>query len=393
MAQGSIKKHISKDGTVSYRVRVDAGFDPVTGRRKRPLRTFKTRKEAEIGLAQWLLEIERGTAVDPSKMTVAEYLRDWLETEVKPNRRPATYSAYERVVRVQLVPRIGNILLQKLTALQVKQCYARMRTEPRADRRSGVLSNESIRHAHKTLKKALRDACRLHMLDRNVATEVDPPKSVRAKIEFWDREEAHRFLDIADTDPYRVLWHVAMHTGMRKSEVLGLRWCDVDLDRGVLRVRQQRTHVQGVPGEQAQEHMDDPKTDSGMRAITLPPDCVALLRDHYTARPPQPITLDRAQRGHDLVFTTPEGEPVVHDTIGARFDRLVARAGLKRITFHGMRHTHATLLLLANVNIKTVSARLGHANIQITLDAYAHVLPEMEQQAAEAIGAVLRRAS
>jgi integrase len=389
MARGSITKHVAKDGTVSYRVRVDAGFNPVTGQRKRPLRTFASRREAEVGLAQWLTEIERGTAVDPSKMTVAEYLRHWLETEVKPNRRPATYSSYERVIRVQLVPRIGAISLQKLAAPHLKDCYARLRKEPRGDGKPGTLSNRSIRHAHLVLKKALKDALRAHLVARNVAGEVDPPKLVRPTIAFWGRDEARRFLEVAERDPYRALWQLAMHSGMRKSELLGLRWCDVDLERGVVRVRQQHTKVQGLPGQRPTRHTDDPKTQSGHRAITLPPTCVASLRAH---RATLPLPLDLARREQETVFTGPDGGPVVHETITHRFARLAARAGVKRITFHGMRHTHATLLLLAGVNIKTVSTRLGHSSIQITLDTYGHVLPEMEQQAAEAIGAMLQRA-
>jgi integrase len=388
MAQGSIKKHVAKDGTVSYRVRVDAGIDPVTGRRKRPLRTFKTRREAEVGLAQWLDEVERGTAVDPSKMTMGEYLAYWLDADAKPNVRPSTYSSYERVIRVQITPRIGAVPLQKLNALHVKHCYARMRREPRADGKPGTLSNRSIRYAHTVLKMALKEALRTHLVVRNVADEVDPPKAVRPKIEYWDLEEALRFLEVADTDPYRALWHVAMNTGMRKSELLGLRWCDVDLARGTVQVRQQHTKVQGLPGERAKRQTGDPKSDAGHRRITLPSDCVAVLREYLASRP---LPMDASRQG--LVFTDADGQPVVHETITDRFDRLVARAGVKRITFHGMRHTHATLLLLAGVNIKAVSVRLGHSSIQITLDTYAHVLPEMEEQAAEAIGAALRRAS
>jgi integrase len=386
MAQGSIMKHVAKNGTVRYRVRVDSGIDPVTGKRKRPLRTYKTKREAEAGMAQWLGEIERGTAVDPSKMSIGAYLAHWLEADVRPRVRPSTYSGYERLIRVQLVPRIGDVPLQKLNALHVKECYARMRREPRADGRLGTLSNRSIRYAHTVLKMALKEAVRTHLIARNVANEVDPPKAVRPKIEYWNREEAHRFLGVADTDPYRALWHVAMNTGMRKSELLGLRWCDVDLIRATVQVRQQHTKVQGVPGERAKRQTSDPKSDSGHRTITLPPDCVAILREHLAGQPTQ---RDSSLRG--LVFSGHDGRPVVHETITDRFDRLVASAEVKRISFHGMRHTHATLLLLAGVNIKAVSVRLGHASIQITLDTYAHVLPEMEQQAAEAIGAALRR--
>jgi integrase len=284
--------------------------------------------------------------------------------------------------------------LQKLTALHVKECYARMGTEPRADGRAGTLSNRSIRYAHTVLKMALKEAVRTHLLVHNVADEVDPPKAVRPTIAYWNGREAQRFLAVADTDPYRALWHLALPTGMRKSELLesellGLRLEDVDLEHGVVHMRQQRTKVQGPPGERTTQQPSAPKSHAGHRAITLSLDCMAILKAYIAARPVQPIPLHVASRGQELVFIDTTGQPLVHDTITDRFDRLVEAAGVTQISFHGMRHTHATLLLLAGVNVKAVSTRLGHSSIQITLDTYAHVLPEMEQHAAQAIGDAL----
>jgi integrase len=186
-------------------------------------------------------------------------------------------------------------------------------------------------------------------------------------------------------DSYNPLWLLALATGMRLGELRGLRWCDVELARGALHVRQQITRVG------RKDRTSEPKTNAGRRTISLPADAIEALKEHHTQRPVRPIALDPAQRDTDLVFAREDGTALDQDAISSRFNRAVARTKLKRITFHGMRHTHATLLLLAGVNVKAVSARLGHSSIQITLDTYAHLLPEMEQHAADAIGEALKR--
>jgi integrase len=366
---------------------MDLGFDPITGKRKRPMRTYPTRKDAERGRAEWLTEIENGTAVDPSKVTVAEYLQHWLTTAVKPRVRPSTYAGYERLIRVQITPRIGDILLQKLTALQIQDCYTRMRNEPRADKRNGTLSPRSVRYAHTVLKQALKQAVRWHLLARNAAADVDPPKAVRPRVEAWNAQEAKAFLAAIKDSAYAPFGLLALATGMRLGELRGLRWCDVDLAKGVLHVHQQITRVG------RKDKTSEPKTNAGRRSITLPQDAIAALKALHAARPQQPIPFDPTQRDTDLVFAREDGKPVDQDAITSWFTRTVKRTTLKRITFHGLRHTHATLLLLAGVNVKAVSARLGHSSIQITLDTYAHLLPEMEQHAADAIGEALAATS
>ncbi|HVC81490.1 MAG TPA: site-specific integrase, partial [Chloroflexota bacterium] len=216
--------------------------------------------------------------------------------------------------------------------------------------------------------------------------DVDPPKAVRPRIEAWTTQEMHRFLGTAAGDGYGPIWLVALTTGLRKGELLGLRWCDVELDRAVLHVRQQIVSVNGrlITGE--------PKTAAGRRTIALPRDCVEALREHQGRRPRRPVALDPAHRDTDPVFASAVGTSIEPRNASARFDALVARSGVQRISFHGMRHTHATLLLLSGINVKIVSERLGHASIAITLDTYAHLLPGMQESAAEAMQKALQHA-
>jgi hypothetical protein len=206
---------------VRWRVRVDAGIDPITGMRRQPMRSFPTKREAATGLARWITEIERGTAVDPSKQTLGEYLQHWLATSVQPRVRPATHSGYERLIRVQIIPRLGNIPLQKLTALQIQQCYTDMRTSPRVDGRDGTLSPRSVCYAHTVLKQALKQAARWRLISHNMAADVDPPKEVRPHVQVWNVAEAQWFLAAFQGDAYSPLWRVALSTGSASGSYAG----------------------------------------------------------------------------------------------------------------------------------------------------------------------------
>ncbi|MGH2389904.1 MAG: site-specific integrase [Chloroflexota bacterium] len=319
--------------------------------------TFRTRREAEAAQAQRRTDFERGTAPDVTKMTVADYLRHWLESGVRPRVRPSTCASYERLIRVQLIPRLGHIPLQKLTAMHVQGCYSDLRTDPRGDGKQGTLSPRSICYAHTVLKMALKQAERWRLVARNVAMDMDAPKSTRPQVRFWNAAETRQFLAVAAVDRHSGLWRVALSTGMRIGELRGLRWCDVDFAAKALHVRQQITRLGG------KDHPSVPKTRVGRRTITLPAEALADLRTLHARRPASPIPLHHAQRDTDLVFANDDGSPLDTDALTDRFGRVVARSGAPRITFHGMRHTHATLLLLHGVNIKTVSARMGHSSV------------------------------
>lgn len=384
MAKGIVMKHTARDGkTVTWWVRTEEKDD--AGLRKRPRHVFRTKKEAQDFIAQRHADVERGVAVDPNRITTSEYLVHWLETSVEPRVRPSTHAGYERVVRVQLTPRLGTVRLQKLTAMHVQQAYTAMLASANTQRPGRLLSHRSVRLAHTVLKMALKQAVRWRMVPRNVAEDVDPPKAVRPQIRTWNGEQARAFLAGTKTDHYGALWVLALSTGARLGELRGLRWCDVDLAKGSISIRQQITRVRGA------DLVSKPKTEAGSRQITLPLEAIAALREQLTRRPMLPVPMDESQRDTDPVFSRPDGTPLDQDAVVSRFGMQVKRLGLTRITFHGMRHTHATLLLVEGVNVKAVSARLGHSSIQITLDTYAHVLPEMEEHAADAIGSALFR--
>lgn len=381
MARGTIIKIETEDGT-RWRVRVDMD-DPTTGRRLRPQRTYKTRREAEAGLAQWRADIERGTAVVPSGKSVREYLEFWLDTSARHRVRGTTFASYQRLVRLYIIPALSTMALQKLSAAQIQALYSSLLTG--GGGRSGKgLAPRTVRYIHAILRRAMREALALGLVARNVTEAVSPPKAPRPPVKSWDAADLRRFMAVAQEDGYSPLWLLAVHTGMRQGELLGLRWQDVDLDRGVAHV------VQALPTVRQGVQFSQPKTASGRRTIALDATCIAALREHKARQNERRLAIGVLWHDYDLVIASAIGTPLNHTNVYHRFIKLVAIAGVPRIPFHGLRHTHATLLMAAGVHPKVVSERLGHADISLTLSTYSHVLPQMQQEAAAIFYAAMK---
>lgn len=373
-----------REGTrgVAYRVTVDFPPDPITGKRKQRTETFRTRKEAESREREWMVEIERGTAVDSTKMTVAEYLQHWLETSVKHTVRQSTFRSYAQLVRSHIVPALGSIPLQKLQAVQIQAFYAEKLSGGRADGEKGGLSPRTVRYIHTVLREALHQAVRWGLLVRNACDATDPPRAVRPQTQTWAKDEARAFLMVAEQDKWNPLWLIALTTGLRRGELLAIRWKDVDLAKGVLHVRQSLNATGG------HRYFEAPKTARGRRVVALSGASVAALKAHRVRQNERRLQ-SAAWEDRDLVFTTSEGGPLWPDDVSHRFGELVRQAEVTRIRLHDLRHTHATLLLKEGVHLKIVSERLGHTSIQITGDVYSHVTPDMQQGAAQHIDSAL----
>jgi integrase len=376
MAKGSVFKDVATDGSVRWRVRIDM-VDPVTGKRRQPQRTYRTRREAEAGLAEWLVEVERGTAVVHSRMTVGEYMAYWLDTSARHRVRATTLESYEQKTRLYIVPALGGVPLQKLTPAQLQALYGGLLQRERP------VSPRTVRYVHAIVHRALKEALNLGLVARNVSDAVSPPRDRRPPIKAWDVPDVQRFLDIAHDDGYWPLWLIAVHTGMRRGELLGLRWSDVDLSKGLLHVR--RSLIQTSAGVGFQE----PKTATSRRAIALNAVCVTALREHKVRQNERRLRLGAGWPDNDLVFASAVGTPIDGTTAYHRFLLLAEKAGCPRIPFHGLRHTHATILMKSGINPKVASERLGHSTIALTLQTYSHVLPQMQQEAADIFAAVL----
>ncbi len=374
-----MRGHVSKQGA-TYCYVVDLPRDPATGKRRQKFkRGFRTKREAETALNEALKDLQDGSYVAASKLTLAKFLvEEWL-----PGRRhdlkPTTFVSYETNLRVHVVPALGAIRLQALTARDLNQFYAQLL----ADRDEGGkgLSPKTVRYIHTTVHRALRDAERWGLVQRNVAASANAPRQTRPQERrTWSADEAATFLEAVRDDELYTLLHLAIATGMRRGELLGLRWRDLDSNQGFVRVRQNAVEV-GY-------HVvyTEPKTAKSRREIAIDPDTVGILEAHRQRR-----LYGATTEPDSLIFRYADGTPIHPQTVTARFRTLCKRAGVPVIRFHDLRHTHATILLAQRTNPKIVSERLGHSTVAFTMDVYSHAIPSMQVEAAEAVAAAIWR--
>jgi integrase len=363
-----MRGHVTKRGD-SWTAVVDLPPDPATGKRRQKRITGRTKREVETQVAE-LIQMARTGYVDAGKITVRDFFARWLETTA-PTLRPVTQRRYRDLVRLHIVGVIGNLPLAKLTVGDVQRLYAD---------RLQHLSPSTVRYVHAVLHHALDDAVKWGLLVRNVADAVEPPKKARKEMQVWNAEQVAGVLRAATDDPLEPLWRLAIYTGMRRGELLALKWADLDLDNGALYVQRSLSRGQTSRLEEA-----EPKSRSGRRRITLSASVVESLRGHRVRQLEHRLASGEAYEDRGYVFANETGGHIHPNTLYRRYKALVRRAGVPQIRLHDLRHTSATLLLAKGVHGKIVQERLGHANIAMTLDLYSHVTADMQRQAADAL--------
>ncbi len=362
-----------------------------TGRRKSV--TGTTRQEVQRKLSALQRDIERGLSPGDGRQTVAQYFAGWLET-IKPTVGAGAWLRHEEFARLHIIPAIGRLPLVKLTPQRVQALYTALLDKERGRGGKG-LSGTTVNHLHGSLHKALDAAVRLGLVARNVTELVDVPRMAHHEIHPLTGEQACMLLETMEGERLEALYALALATGMRQGELLALHWRDVELDgrggTGALSVRWNMRHRDQT------FTFKQPKTRKSRRRISLAPEVVDVLRAHRARQLTERLKAGSAWVGEqwdNLVFSTEIGSPLAPDgAVRSTFTRLLRQAKLPRIRFHDLRHTCATLALAANVNPKLVSDMLGHSTVAITLDIYSHVLPDMQQDAAAAIAAMLYRGS
>ncbi len=329
----------------------------------------KTKREVKEKLKNARLEQQQGILPTGPDQTVAQYLADWLMVH-KEQVRPRTYERYEAVVRLHLVPNIGKVSIQKLTGQHLERLYAGLRKKG--------LSSTSVDAVHNMLHTALDRAVRLGLIGRNVSELVSPPRKEHKEIRPLSPDEVRRFLEAAKGHPRETLFVLALATGMRRGELLGLKWQDINLDAEVLQVRRALTRMPTGQGYKETE----PKTKSGRRGIALVPFAVEALRQHWKSQQEMRAIAGDVWQDHDYVFCKEDGSHLNpgHD-VYEQFKIVLKKAGLPAARFHDLRHSTATLLLSKGVHPKVVQEILGHSAINITMDTYSHVLPNIQKDA------------
>jgi integrase len=317
-------------------------------------------------------------------LTVGDYLEDWLGTLGMAQLEAATLSWYRSAVERHIVPALGGVRLSKLSPLQVETFLAQKAESGRLDG-AGGLGAASVRRLQVTLHKALDAAVRKGFLATNPADLADkpriPPRDVTESV--WAPETVSAFLTAARDDRLLPMWQTACMTGLRRSELCGLQWSDLDLDAAVLSVRRARTQVDGRPV------VKGPKTAASRRLVDLDAETVAVLRRWKVAQLEERLRAGTAWEPGDWCFTNEIGAPHRPDAITRRFGAAVLTAGLPATDVKGLRHAHATALLRAGVHPKVVQERLGHSSIQVTMDIYSAVLPGMQREAVDRLAALM----
>ena len=375
-----MKGHVTKKGNRWYYV-LDVGTDPKTGKRKQKwFSGFNTKREAERAMAKKIAEIMlKGDYVEPKRIPFRNLLKDWLEYHVKHRTSPKTMETYKYLISRHIVPQIGDLAIDKLSPYHLQKLYSDLLDHEKDAGKK--LSKTTVHHIHRICYGALKWAVQMRMIPHNVAENVTPPQRNKQEIKTWTQEEVNRFLEEAKKEWLYPLFFVAVATGLRRGELLGLKWGDVDLDQGTLSIRRtvQRTGAGLIVREQT-------KTDNSRRTVSISPATVELLNKHQRKQAEQLKLLGKKS---DFVFTNTLGNILEPRKVNQVFDRIIRRAGLPKIRFHDLRHTHATLLLQQGVHPKIVSERLGHANIGITMDIYSHVIPSMQRKAAKMFDQIL----
>jgi integrase len=373
-----MKGHVYRRARRSWTIVYDLPADTSTGKRRQKSQSVKgTKRDAERALREVLLSLEQGSYVRPNKLTVGELLRQWLRDYASMNTTDRTQESYVSIIERHLIPGLGRIALVDLGAQAIQGYYANKLSEGRVDGRGG-LSARSVVYHHRILSKALDYAVKMGLAVRNVAKLVDAPRVARVTMQTFSPEEVSRFLDVARDTDYYVYFATLLYTGLRRGELLGLRWRNLDLGSGKLSVVE--TAYRLGNGEY---RIKEPKTPQSRRTVVLPPSLVELLRAYRFDQELLRIQLGISSGSDDFVFIRADGSPINPNAVTLAFRRIIKRAGLKHIRIHDLRHTHATLMLMAGIHPKVVSERLGHANIGITLDLYSHVLPGLQEAAAE----------
>ena len=354
---------------------------------------YNTRKDAEAALPEVINNNQQGV-LGPARLTVAEYLTAWLEQKRVAGLRPTTARSYAGHIEAYLRPHLGHLLLSEINALDIEQALRQVAANPK--RHMGVAT---LRRVHATLRSALGSAEKKRLIPYNPAAKAELPTARRPQVHPWEATELGAFLDAVSGDPLGPVFDVMANSGLRRGEVLGLRWDDVDTAAGSITVRRQLLDIRGdgaCPWCDTTAHpgssFGPPKTASGdNRTVHLDGGTLGILLAHRIQQDHDRVRWGNVYLNHDLVFARQDGCPIAPDHLTKRFSQLAKAAGLRAIRLHDLRHGQASLMLAADVPLAVVSKRLGHSSIALTADTYSHLLRGVDSRAAEAAAAQVPR--
>ena len=369
-----MKGHIRERSPGHYAIILD-GQD-AAGKRRRRWHSFTgTKRQAQIECARLINEKQNGTSIEPNRINITAFLDQWL-THIRSQVSPKTFERYQSIVRANLVPALGSVVVVKLQPIVISRAYSEALAQ---------LAPRTVNHMHRVLSQALKQAVRWRMLPRNPCDDVDAPRIERREMQVWDVATTAMALELVR--PWRV--HVpvvlAAMCGLRRGEIAALRWRNVDLASGQLAV------IESAEQTGAGIRYKAPKNGKG-RTVALPLIVITELKAWRLRQAEELLRLGIGLTDDTFICAREDGAPIQPNSIGHGWDRFLAATQLPRIRFHDLRHSHATALLKAGVHPKVASERLGHSRVALTLDTYSHVIPGMQEDAVARIDAVFSAA-
>ncbi|MGE5483792.1 MAG: tyrosine-type recombinase/integrase [Ignavibacteriales bacterium] len=390
------KRRGSGEGTIVQRpdgrwmAQATVGRDPETGKIKRMTLYGRTRMEVKEKLTRVLAELDSGVFVEPTTTTVGDWFDLWFKKYVRDNVSPCTRDSYETMIRRHIKPGLGSIQLRRLQPSHLQGFINERLQNGRVDGRGG-LSPKSVRNMHTIIYGALKQAVREQLIPRNPAEAVKLPKRKRREIRPLTTSEIQHLLKTVRNHRLYAAFVLAIGSGLRRGEILALRWSDVDLERGLVRVTRslERVYAQDSADRRTALVFQEPKTEKSKRTLPIPKAAIEALRHHRRRQLEERILLGGAYDDQNLVFAAENGNPLDPTNFGHRFESVLAKAGLPHVSFHALRHTYATQLLEAGEHPKVVQELLGHTNITTTLDTYSHVIMGLKERAARRLDSIL----
>lgn len=377
MSRGTIRRR----GKASWEVKFDTGIDALTGKRQTRYVTVRgKRQDAQRELTRLLGTLDGGSFVEPDQVTVEAFVRAWLAGA---DISAKTRERYTQIAEAQIIPHLGATKMQKLRPAHIEAWHKALLE--RGSKAGKPLTTRTVGHCHRLLRTILQAAVRSEALTRNVASVISPPRVEDDEVKILKPGEVTVVLSKLVGHALHVIAATALGTGMRRGELLAVAWSCLDLDKATLRVER------SLEQTKAGLRFRPPKTKAGRRVISLPASVVTLLRDHRRKQLETRLMLGVGRPPEDgLVFCNPDGSAASPDSLSWRWRDTVRSLKLPRVSFHALRHTHASALIAAGLDVVQISRRLGHANPTVTLRVYAHMFCEDDTAAALAIDAVLR---
>ena len=373
--EGNIRKR--KDGR--WEGRYTAGHDPVTGKQIIKNVLGKTQAEVKEKLKKALVEAGQVDFTKSGKYTVGTWMDEWFENVAKIKVRPSSHQTYKGYIDNHIKPNIGNIPLEKLTTMDLQKFYRKLLTKGRVERIESKeqpkgLSAKTVRNINQVISSAMDLAVAQKIILVNPTNACELPKVEHQEMQTIPAEQLQAFLDEARATGVYEMYYIELATGLRRGELLGLKWQDIDWKNGIIKVRRQVARIDG-------EIVEAPlKTKNSYRAVTISPQAIEVLKQQKTKT---------KELKDPYIFPSPNGGPISPDSVNNMLKRVLERAGIPKVRFHDLRHTFATIALQNGVDIKTVSGMLGHFSAGFTLDTYAHVTTSAQKEAAQTIGNVL----